>query len=198
MLEQRIEEIREQMKRIDENVSRQLASIDAGVSQQLAAIDANTEQQIALLKEQYAQKMVAIYNRLKEVGEHLAKQVEEQMPEDIKLLSETTNWLEKIYNYLTTGVPSAQTGGITTREGLYHLHAGETILPRNASIKVEIDSDKLGKSIASSLLSAGIARESSSQSIHLHIDGREIAAVMAEQMRRGHPELIKQVRRATH
>ena len=98
---------------------------------------------------------------------------------------------------METGVPSAQLGGITTREGLYRLHPGEVILPPTTSIKVEIDSDRLGESIASSLIRAGVA-SGGATSIHLHIDGREIANVTAEQIRRGHPELIKQVRRLVH
>ena len=179
------------------DIERSMNNIGSDLSARLAAIDAQAEQQITLLRQEYANRMMAIHDRLREVGEYLAKQIEEQMPEDIRLLTATANWLEKIYNYLT-GVPSAQTGGVTTREGLYHLHAGETILPRNTNIKVEIDSDKLGKSIASSLLSAGVTSGSGSQSIHLHIDGREIATVTAEQMRRGHSELIKQVRRVSH
>lgn len=193
-IERQTEELRSRTREIE----RLINTVGSNLSARLAAIDAQAEQQITLLRQEYANRMMAIHDRLREVGEYLAKQIEEQMPEDIRLLTATANWLEKIYNYLTTGVPSAQTGGVTTREGLYHLHAGETILPRNTNIKVEIDSDKLGKSIASSLLSAGITSGSSSQSIHLHIDGREIATVTAEQMRRGHSELIKQVRRVSH
>ena len=200
LLQTQIDAIERQTEALENrarDIERSMNNIGSDLSARLAAIDAQAEQQITLLRQEYANRMMAIHDRLREVGEYLAKQIEEQMPEDIRLLTATANWLEKIYNYLT-GVPSAQTGGVTTREGLYHLHAGETILPRNTNIKVEIDSDKLGKSIASSLLSAGVTSGSGSQSIHLHIDGREIATVTAEQMRRGHSELIKQVRRVSH
>lgn len=188
MLENQIEQIRDQMEQIDRNVVSQLEAIDAQV-----------EEQINALKQAYASRMMDIYNRLQEVGEYLRKQIEEQMPEDIKLLTETTDWLERIYTYLVEGVPSAQTGGVTTREGLYRLHPNELILPRGAGIRIELDYNKLGRALSDSLMKVGIPRgDEGRRPIRLVIDGREIAMVTAEQIRRGHPELIKQVRRASH
>jgi len=192
-----IERQRESLERNAEQIQYSINHLSDRLNAQLAEIDRRTNEQIDMLRQQYVNAMMAVYNRIKEVGQSIVSQMESQMPEEVRLLSETTDWLEKIYNFLTTGVPSAQLGGITTREGLYRLHAGEIILPRNANIKVEIDSDKLGKSIASSLMRAGVVSERAT-SIHLHIDGREIASITAEQIRRGHPELIKQVRRLTH
>jgi len=81
------------------------------------------------------------------------------------------------YGALRAAVPSMQLGGLVPREGVYHLHAGEAVVPRST-----VTSTSYGPTVVNVYFEnrAPISSEVDAQSLL-----RELGNVIAEKARRG-------------
>lgn len=101
-------------------------------------------------------------------------------------------------------LPPNARGGLARQMGTVAEIGPEWVVPtyepqRSRFLRdVGADPDQIGQALArrlAPLLEAGGGGEIH---VHLHVDGREMAHVLAEQYRQGHTDLIEQTRRAVH